>query len=298
MKLDTSVVSAFVQVGRHRTHYVQAGQGETVVLVHGAGPGASGWSGWRQTIPALAKRYNVIAIDTLGFGYTDKPTDIVYADQVSVDHLGAFFDVLCLGRVHLIGNSRGAYIAAKYTLDHPDRVKSLVMVSSGSVAAAMGLERNEQQSGGRNKLASFDGTAEAMRGWMEVIVTDHSKITEELIAERLAVSNLPGAAYAQKSQREYRKTIKSDPNEFQRFDLRHRLPHLTIPQMMVWGAKDAFAPPTFAGELEKMLPNVAFRVLENSGHQAQNDESDRFNEMVLAFLAGVPDAPASGPAGH
>jgi 2-hydroxy-6-oxonona-2,4-dienedioate hydrolase len=53
---------------------------------------------------------------------------------------------------------------------------------------------------------------------------------------------------------------------------------------MVWGAKDSFAPPEFADALQKMLPNVTFEMLENSGHQAQNDESDRFNEIALAFF--------------
>ena len=53
---------------------------------------------------------------------------------------------------------------------------------------------------------------------------------------------------------------------------------------MVWGAKDSFAPPEFAAELKKMLPNVTFEMLENSGHQAQNDESDAFNEIAMRFF--------------
>ena len=54
---------------------------------------------------------------------------------------------------------------------------------------------------------------------------------------------------------------------------------------MVWGAKDAFAPPEFSDELVKMLPNITFEKLENSGHQAQNDESDRFNAIAIAFFS-------------
>jgi pimeloyl-ACP methyl ester carboxylesterase len=284
MRLPAGIVSSYVNVNGIKTHYVHAGTGDPVILVHGAGPGASGWSGWRQTIPALAKRYHVIALDTLGFGYTDKPTDIVYSDQRSVDHLAGFIDALCLGKVFLCGNSRGAYMVTKYMLDHPSRVRRLLLISSGSLAAAMGIERNEKQMGGTRTLAAFDGSKEAMRRWMEVIVNDHSKITDELIDERVRIASLPGHDYAQKSQREYRTSLKTDPNERQLFDVRHRLPAVTLPMLMVWGGKDSFAPPEFAAQMAEKLPNMQFQMLENSGHQAQNDESDRFNEIATGFF--------------
>lgn len=295
MELTEGVLSNWINVNGIRTHFVEAGHGDPVIFVHGAGPGAFGWAGWRQTIPVLARHYHVYALDTLGFGYTDKPTDIVYSDQASVDHLGGFIDALCLEKVNLCGNSRGAYMAAKYTLDHPDRVKRLLMISSGSIAAAMGIERTASQQGGLKRLQAYDGTPEAMRRFMEIIVHDHSKITDELVALRVKMAALPGHDYVHKSQKQYRDSLKSDPNEFQRFDIRHRLPRLTIPMCMVWGAKDSFAPPSFSTELQKLLPNVIFKVLENSGHQAQNDEADLFNEIALSFFGGKMDqaAPAA-----
>jgi pimeloyl-ACP methyl ester carboxylesterase len=289
MKLDDGVLSNWVDVGGIRTHFVEAGRGDPIVLVHGAGPGAFGWAGWRQTIPVLAKHFHVFAIDTLGFGLTDKPTDIVYSDQASIDHLAGFIDAMCLDKVNLGGNSRGAYMAAKYALEHPDRVERLLMVSSGSIASAMGLDRTGEQKSGQRRLQGYDGTAESMRRFVEIIVHDHSKITDELIAARVRMAALPGHDYVQKSQKRYRDSLRDDPNERQRFDIRHRLPMLTIPMYMVWGAKDAFAPPAFAAQLREMLPNVTFEMLENSGHQAQNDESDRFNEIALAFFRGQKD---------
>lgn len=289
MKLSDGVLSSFVNVNGLRTHFVEAGSGDPVVLIHGAGPGAYGWAGWRQTIPALAKHYHVYALDTLGFGLTDKPTNIAYTDQASVDHLAGFIDALCLDKVNVCGNSRGAYMAAKYTLDRPERVIRLLMVSSGSLALAMGLERNARQMGGQNRLNDYDGTPESMRRFLEIIVNDHSKITDELIADRVAMAALPGHSYVQESQKRWRASLKGDPNEWQRFEMRHRLPQLTIPMHMVWGAKDNFAPPEFAEKLAEMLPNVTFEMLENSGHQAQNDESERFNEIALTFFRGELD---------
>lgn len=292
MQLADGVISSWVRVNGIRTHFVEAGNGDPVVLVHGAGPGACGWAGWRQTIPALAKHYHVYALDTLGFGYTDKPADVVYSDQASVDHLAGFVDALCMEDVLLCGNSRGAYISAKYMLDHPGRVKKLLMVSSGSIANAMGIERTADQMGGMRRLQGYDGTPEGMRRFLEIIVNDHSKITDDLITERVRIAALPGHAEAQKSQRKFREAMKTNPELRQQFDIRHRLPMATTPMLMVWGAKDAFAPPEFAEKLQALLPNVIFEVLEESGHQAQNDEADRFNDMALSFFAGESQAAA------
>lgn len=290
MQLPNGVLSSFVNVRGIKTHYVEAGSGDPIVFVHGAGPGAYGWAGWRQTLPALSRYFRCFAVDTLGFGLTDKPADSC-ADQDSVDHLLGFLDALCLDKVNLCGNSRGAYMCAKLAVDQPKRVKKLLMVSSGSIALAMGLERTHAQSAGMRKLEAYNGTPEAMRQFMEIIVNDRSKITDELIADRVAMAALPGHDQVQKLQQQYRATLKNDPNEMQRFELKHRLPKLTIPMHMVWGAKDSFAPPEFADELRKMLPNVTFEMLENSGHQAQNDESDRFNDIALSFF-GAPVAAA------
>jgi pimeloyl-ACP methyl ester carboxylesterase len=290
MKLPDGVLSSFVDVHGIKTHYVEAGSGEPIVFVHGAGPGAYGWAGWRQTIPELAKHFRVYALDTLGFGLTDKPTESC-SDQDSVDHLFGFLDALCFDKVNLCGNSRGAYMCAKLAVDHPKRVKKLLMISSGSIAAAMGLERSNAQLAGMRKLQAYDGTPEAMRGFMEFIVNDHSKITDDLIADRVAMAARPGFDRVMKLQDAYRNQLKTDPNERQLFELKYRLPQLTIPMHMVWGAKDNFAPPEFADKLREMLPNVTFEMLENSGHQAQNDESDRFNDIARAFF-GAPVAAA------
>jgi pimeloyl-ACP methyl ester carboxylesterase len=146
------------------------------------------------------------------------------------------------------------------------------------------------------RLQAYDGTPEGMRRFLEIIVNDHSKITDNLVAERVKMAALPGHANVHKSQKQYRDSLKTNPNERQRFDIRHRLPMLTIPMCMVWGAKDSFAPPTFADELQKLLPNVVFKVLANSGHQAQNDESDLFNQIAVSFFRGEMDLPSSAAA--
>jgi pimeloyl-ACP methyl ester carboxylesterase len=91
---------------------------------------------------------------------------------------------------------------------------------------------------------------------------------------------------AQRSHSEFRNELKNNPNLQQLFDLTHRLPRLDIPSCLVWGAQDRFAPVEQAYELKKMLPKLGeFHILENSGHQCQNDEVERFNEIALKFFS-------------
>ena len=280
-----SFQSLFVNANGVKTRFIVAGQGRPVVLVHGGGPGASGEYGWWRNIPALAKHFQVFALDRIGFGLTDTPEDEL-GDPVLARHLADFIDAVCLKDVYMIGNSMGAYGVAKYALDHPDRVKKMVLVASGSIGAAMGLEHKPSE--GMRAMRRFDSepTRENMRAVLEGLVSNKAGITDELIEGRLKLATQPGAMLSQKLQQKYRERLQNDPNLRQQYSMLHRLPELTIPTIMIWGKEDRFAPIDDLGyPLRDMLPNLrAFHVFEHSGHQVQNDEVEKFNQVVLDFL--------------
>jgi 2-hydroxy-6-oxonona-2,4-dienedioate hydrolase len=91
---------------------------------------------------------------------------------------------------------------------------------------------------------------------------------------------------SQKLQQKYRQRLQADANLRQQYSLLQRLPELTIPTIMIWGKEDRFAPIEELGyPLRDMLPNLrAFHVFEHSGHQVQNDEVEKFNQIVVDFL--------------
>jgi pimeloyl-ACP methyl ester carboxylesterase len=277
--------SLFINANGVKTRFIVAGQGMPLVLVHGGGPGASGEYGWRQNIPALAQHFQVFALDRIGSGLTDKPVDEL-GDPVLAQHLADFIDALCLKELYMMGNSMGAYGVAKYAVDHPDRVKKMVLVASGSIGAAMGLEHKPSE--GMRAMRRFDSepTRENMRAVLEGLVSNKAGITDELIEGRFKLATQPGAMAAQKLQQKYRERLKTDPNLHQQYSLLHRLPDLTIPAIMIWGKEDRFAPIEELGyPLRDMLPNLrAFHVFEHSVHQVQNDEVEKFNRVVIDFL--------------
>lgn len=263
-----------------RTHYVEAGAGEPVVLVHGGGPGASGASGWAHTIPALAERFHVYAIDLIGNGETDKPR-ADYSFQTLVNHLAGFVDALNLGPVRVVGNSQGAYVAIKYVLDHPARAKQAALISTGTLAKAVGLS----DEGKATKLPRFDGTRESLQRFIEVIVNDPSKVTDELLDARFAVASSPGHREMHQSLEDYRRIMAEDSSQRQVYDVRARLPHLAVPWCMIWGGDDRSAPLDPLGHgMHKMFPDVPFHVVEGSGHQVQNDKPEECNRLILEFF--------------
>jgi 2-hydroxy-6-oxonona-2,4-dienedioate hydrolase len=126
----------FTDVNGVRTRYYEVGQGEPLVLVHGGG-----WSGhasanvWSKVIPLFARQFHVFAPDKLGSGMTDNPTDDNDLNiQGEVDHIYDFIRVMKLGKVHLLGESRGGGCVFFLALQHPEVVRDLVVADSNTAA--------------------------------------------------------------------------------------------------------------------------------------------------------------------
>lgn len=260
-----------------RTHYVTAGQGEPLIMIHGGGPGASGATGWANTIPELAKHFKVYAIDLIGNGDSDIPT-MEYSLQTQVEHVAGFIDALRLNNVRIMGNSQGAYVAIKYVLDNPGRVKSAGLISTGNLASACGIEKGK----GTSDLPRFDGTKESLKKFLLVIVNDPSKITDELLDARFAIASRPGHREMLQSIQRFRKLSLENPSVHQSWWVRERIMELKVPFNMIWGEMDKSAPldPQGLG-LKELLPHIPFHVVKGSGHQVQNDKPAECNKHLL-----------------
>ena len=90
----TEAAGRTIDAGGIRTHYHDSGTGDPVILLHGSGPGVSAWANWQHNISALAQRYRVIAPDIVGFGSTDRPSDVHYSLATWEQHIWSFLDAL------------------------------------------------------------------------------------------------------------------------------------------------------------------------------------------------------------
>ncbi len=279
-------VSRYVRAGRYKMHYIESGEGPPLIMVHGGGPGAAGEFGWSHNIGALGRHCRAIAVDQIGFGLSDKPLDREFSHQFFTEQLAAFIDALCLDEVYLTGNSMGAYVAARYALDNPGRVKKLLLVSSGTIGAGMGFEMG--MTPGMKTLVAYDGTKEGLRGFLSGIHYHPERISDAWLEKRWQYAQLPGVPQVQASFLNYfRNRRVKEPQIAQWFDLRDRLPRLDIPIHFIWGRHDVFATPELADQLQGVLPNATFEWFEDAGHVCQNDEPEHYNQVALKFLFGV-----------
>jgi pimeloyl-ACP methyl ester carboxylesterase len=126
---------------------------------------------------------------------------------------------------------------------------------------------------------------ETMRAWLEMLLFNKDRITDELLDGRVRLACLPGAVEAQNSYRNYMRRIANEPSLQQWYDISQRLPKVTFPLALFWGKDDCFAPVELAYRIRDALPNLkGFYLVENSGHQVQNDQPEKFNQLVIDFL--------------
>ena len=171
-------------------HYHEAGEGPPVIFVHGSGPGGSGWSNFQGNFKELADEgFRCLVPDLIGYGHSSKPADAEYSLQFLTDGLLAFADALELKAFHLIGNSLGGAICIRIAIDHPERVKRMVLMAPGGLEARevyMGMK------GIRSMLrAIFDPEGlnlSSMRKVFSKQLFEPAIISENLLQQRMSIA--------------------------------------------------------------------------------------------------------------
>ncbi|WP_262401473.1 alpha/beta fold hydrolase [Actinomadura sp. CNU-125] len=159
--------------------YHEAGDGPPLLLLHGSGPGVTGWRNFHGNLPVLAARFRCLILEFPGFGVSDA-TDR-HPMMAASGAVTRFLDGLGLDRVDVIGNSMGGIVGAQAALARPDRIRRLVTIG--------GIGRNifsPAPGEGIRLLMEFteDPTRERLVQWLHSMVYDPALVTEELIEER------------------------------------------------------------------------------------------------------------------
>jgi pimeloyl-ACP methyl ester carboxylesterase len=252
------------------TYYLDAGSGDPVVLLHGSGPGVSGRANWQHTIPGLAKDFRVLAPDTVGYGATSRPDDVVYSLRTWTDHIVGFLDALSLGQVSLVGNSLGGRMALDMAERHPDRVKRMVLMGSPGVGMAV--------TEGLKALRAYEPSPENMRALLlDYFAVDKSIITDDLVRIRYEASVETYDAY---------RSMFSDPrhkgNELGITEEQAR--SIRTPALLVHGLEDKVVPVEVSWTMLNLLPDADLHVFARCGHWTQIERTAEFVEIVSTFL--------------
>ncbi|MBS0521534.1 MAG: alpha/beta fold hydrolase, partial [Proteobacteria bacterium] len=180
--------SRFVDVDGCKFHYHEAGAGEPLVLIHGGGPGASGWSNYNRNIGALAERFRVIVPDLPGFGKSDmKPRDQNTWEWYG-PMMGRFLDVLGIEKAHFVGNSLGGATTLVLALERPEKVGRMILMGTAGGQPVFSVAPTDAI---KTLLFFYDGEGPSkarLKGFVDQFVFDPSQVTDELLDQRMAAA--------------------------------------------------------------------------------------------------------------
>lgn len=258
-------------------HYNEAGEGHPLVLVHGGGPGASGWSNYNPNIPYLSQHFRVLAVDLPGWGQSQP---VVYEQRDNSGALAEFLETLGIAKAAVVGNSMGGASVIRLAYERPDLVSHLITM--GSPSGVPGLFEAAGLTEGVKILerAYFEPSMETVRALTEIMTFDHANITDELVAERLK-NTLAQKAHVDNWIGGHGKGPMVRLNQ-------EMIQTITAPTLLMHGRDDRVTTFAHAIRLAGMIRNSRALIVNRCGHWLQLEHAKEFNTMVHRFLDDNP----------
>ena len=268
-----------VEIDGIPVNYVDIGEGERepIVFVHGL---AGQWQNWLENLPRFAQERRVLAPDLPGHGLTPMPRD-----EITIPGYGRYVDALCekldLGKVDIVGNSMGGFVAAEVAIQFPERIDQLVLVSAAGIASA-DVAKTPIMTIGRVMRAIASRTAARDRAIAARPRSRHHSLA--LVARypsRLKADLAYEGFFKGSAKPGFLEALRANLN----YDFRDRLPEIRQPTLIVWGENDSIIPVRDANEFERLIPDSRKVVMKATGHVPMAERPSTFNELVLEFLA-------------
>jgi len=267
-----------------------AGDGPVVVLLHGM---AGSSTTWRHVMPALARRYTVVAPDLLGHGDSAKPR----AEYSVSGHANVVRDLLtALGheRVTLVGQSFGGGVAMQLAYQFPERCERLVLVSSGGLGREVGLLLRALSVPGAEHVLplvcspALRDAGSRVAAWLRGAGLRAAPAVEEMWRSYASLADAD-------ARRGFFGTLRAvvDPGgqTVSATDRLYLASH--VPTLIVWGARDSLIPPRHGVAAHAAIPGSRLEVFADAGHFPHCEAPERFVEALVDFIEST--APARLP---
>ena len=264
-KETTPKIDKFAIVFGAKIHYVEAGSGVPVILVHGLADDAGVWD---SIIQLLAAKFRVIALDQIGFGRSDKPL-LSYRVTTFVDFLDGFLSELKIDHASLVGNSLGGWVAAALAIAHPERIERLVLSDAAGYTASI------KNMNPRTLSALRGASREDIRYLGPLTFHDKGFYEDVDLAFKQRVTAGDGYTVGQVLD----SLIRGDDT------LDDKLRMITRPTLVLWGRDDKLIPLSFAERFHREIANSRLRIIDNCGHVPQVECPDEYAAAVLQFFS-------------
>jgi pimeloyl-ACP methyl ester carboxylesterase len=263
-----------VFVGDIQTHFLEAGAGPALVLLHGGEYGASAEITWRHNIEFLANHFHVIAPDMLGWGGTDKIYSFSDPAGHRIRHIKKLLESLGVEKAFFVGNSAGGGTILRASVMEPAPFQIEKMVT---ICGNASVFKTNSQADLENYTPSFEN----MKKIVTLLYHDPKWQTQENIQERYESSIIPGAWEALSAAR-LRSPVhqaRSTRNEFVK-----KLSQLRIPLLIMSCEHDPLNQRDWDAEFQKIVPGSKAHRFKHSAHEPQIEEADEFNRVLTEFL--------------
>jgi pimeloyl-ACP methyl ester carboxylesterase len=265
----------FITFDGHSTHYIEKGEGEPVILIHGFLYDSYLWN---KNIDPLADTFKVYAIDLWGFGYsTREPLD--YGYPLYADQLLKFMDTLDIQKASLIGQSMGGGTSIFFTVNHRDRVNKLILVDPAGMPNPLPL---------LGKITNLPKVGEFLIGMKSdfyrkmvlntTFIHDKGVITESYLENVTRFHKIKGTSEVLLKilRKQFFHTL---PDEV------HRLGEMDVPILIIFGRQDKAIPLERGEEMHNILRGSRLEIFENAGHCPHDEQSQKFNKLAVDFLS-------------
>jgi 2-hydroxy-6-oxonona-2,4-dienedioate hydrolase len=259
-----------VTVFSYKIHYIEAGRGAPVILLHGmGGEGAR----WMPTIKGLASEFRVIAPDQIGWGASDKPMTI-YHSGVFAEFLARFMREIGVTKAALVGQSMGAGVALQMAVHYPQLVDRMVLVNGGGFRSANDAPPTGATDWHARQISNA-GTLAESREYLEKMYHNHSLISDQQVEDNL-ILRLRSAYTAESVQVANARGLGGVTEEEVRA--------IKTPTLLVWGVNDKLSPPVNADKLNAAIAGSHKVLIDQAGHYPFIEHPDQFNQAVRDFL--------------
>jgi aminoacrylate hydrolase len=249
-------------------YYEEHGSGEPLLLVSGLGGTAAYW---KPNLPALAAKYRVIVHDHRGAG-SSTHSKIRYSVDQMTDDVVRLMDHLEIERAHLVGHSTGGAIGQTLAIEHPERLRKLVLFATWTKADKF----FRQLFAARRALLTQVGKEAYVRaGTLFLFPPWWIRANERLLEER---ERLTLAAFAPPE------VVASRIDAIVAFDRSSELARIKAPTLVLCAKDDFITPAYFSEELAQKIPGAKLVILPEGGHCASETALEAFNRSVLQFL--------------
>lgn len=267
--------SKFVATSRGDVHYNEVGEGQPLILLHGSGPGATGWSNFAKNMSVLGEKYRCIAIDMPGWG---KSFPVSLEERKHAETALEIMDILGLEKAAFIGNSMGGATSIRFAAMHHDRVSHLITMGSGAGGVRLYGAGDGPTEGLKVLWKAYrDPSPESMRELVEIMTFDKANASDELVTQRS-------------------ESARSRPDHLENFIEglgRPRFPFvsddelraISAPTLLIHGRDDRVVHFENSLYLVSLIPNSRLVLLNRCGHWAQVEHPDEFNSLVDAFVS-------------